>query len=138
MTVSLNSGSFILSNEDQIMFLGHFGIGFGAKKFAPKISLGTLFIAAQFADLLWPTLLLLNIEYVTIHPELENARSLAFTDYPISHSLLLIIKRFFYFLPDNNSLAKKLSNKRRMNLRARHYQLSFFLNLPDAVNLGIG
>ncbi len=73
------------------MFIGHFAVGLGAKKFAPQVSLGTLFIAAQFLDLLWPALLLLNIEHVAIHPELENAKSLAFTDYPISHSLLLTI-----------------------------------------------
>lgn len=71
------------------MFIGHFAVGLGAKKFAPKVSLGTLFIASQFLDLLWPTLLLLNVEHVEIHPELENAKSLAFTDYPISHSLLM-------------------------------------------------
>jgi hypothetical protein len=40
------------------VFLGHFGIGFGAKAAAPRVSLGTLFLAAQFVDLLWPTLLL--------------------------------------------------------------------------------
>jgi len=38
------------------MFLGHFGVGFGAKRIVPSVSLGTLFLAAQFADLLWPTL----------------------------------------------------------------------------------
>jgi hypothetical protein len=46
------------------MFIGHFGIGFGAKVVAPKVSLGSLFVAAQFLDLLWPTLLLLGIETV--------------------------------------------------------------------------
>jgi len=44
------------------MFVGHFGIGFGAKAVAPRVSLGTLFFAAQFVDLLWPTLLLLGVE----------------------------------------------------------------------------
>jgi hypothetical protein len=73
------------------MFIGHFGIGLAAKKTAPRISLGTLFIAAQFLDLLWPTLLLLKIEHVVIHPELDNAHLLAFTDYPISHSLLFVL-----------------------------------------------
>jgi hypothetical protein len=38
------------------MFIGHFGVGFGAKAAAPKTSLGALFLAAQFVDLLWPTL----------------------------------------------------------------------------------
>ncbi len=37
------------------MFIGHFALGFGAKPLASKVSLGTLFLAAQFIDLLWPT-----------------------------------------------------------------------------------
>jgi membrane-bound metal-dependent hydrolase YbcI (DUF457 family) len=73
------------------MFIGHFGVGFGAKKIAPRISLGTLFIAAQFLDLLWPTLLLLNIEKVEIHPELGGNRVLTFAYYPFTHSLLFAL-----------------------------------------------
>jgi len=72
------------------MFMAHFAIGFGAKYAAPKVSLGTLFLAAQFIDLLWPTLLLLGIERVNIlsggvrHPPLD------FVYYPFSHSLLMV------------------------------------------------
>ncbi len=73
------------------MFIGHFGVGLAVKKATPRISLGTLFIAVQFLDLLWPTLLLLNIEHVVIHPELDNAHGLAFVDYPITHSLLFAL-----------------------------------------------
>ncbi len=73
------------------MFIGHFGVGFGAKKFAPKISLGFLFIAAQFLDLLWPTLLLLDVEHVTISPGITKSAPLDFVDYPISHSLVMAI-----------------------------------------------
>ena len=43
------------------MFIGHFGLAFGAKRIAPTVSLGLLFAACQLADLLWPTLLLLGI-----------------------------------------------------------------------------
>ena len=38
------------------MFIGHFAVGMGAKAAVPKVSLGSLFLAAQFLDLLWPTL----------------------------------------------------------------------------------
>jgi len=34
------------------MFIGHFGVGLAAKKFSPRASLGTLFFAAQFLDLI--------------------------------------------------------------------------------------
>jgi hypothetical protein len=45
---------------------GHFGFGLGAKKFAPRVSLGLLFMAVQWADLLWPVLLLLNVERIDL------------------------------------------------------------------------
>ncbi len=72
------------------MFLGHYGIGLSAKKAAP-ISLGILFIACQFLDLLWPTFLLLNIEHASINPDTNSSIQLIFTDYPYSHSLVMAI-----------------------------------------------
>ncbi len=71
------------------MFLGHFALGFGAKSVAPRVSLGALFFAVQFVDLLWPTLLLLGIERVEIQPGNTAVTPLYFAHYPISHSLLM-------------------------------------------------
>lgn len=73
------------------MFLGHFGVGFGAKAAAPRTSLGTLFLAAQFIDLLWPTLLLMGLERVAISPGITRVTPLDFTHYPISHSLVMVL-----------------------------------------------
>lgn len=73
------------------MFIGHFGVGFGAKAIAPGVSLGSLFLAAQFLDLLWPTLLLLGLERVQIMPGATAVTPLLFEHYPISHSLLAVI-----------------------------------------------
>jgi hypothetical protein len=70
------------------MFIGHFALGFGAKRWAPAVSLGTLFLAAQFVVLLWPTLLLLGIEHVRVVPGITAFTPLDFTHYPVSHSLL--------------------------------------------------
>jgi hypothetical protein len=70
------------------MFLGHFGVALAAKKLAPKTSLGTLFLAAQFADLIWPIFLLLGWENVQIDPGSTRVTPLNFSSYPISHSLL--------------------------------------------------
>jgi len=69
------------------MFLGHFAVALAAKKAAPKTPLGILVLAAQFADLLWPILLLLGIEQVRIVPGLLPVSPFDFTSYPISHSL---------------------------------------------------
>jgi hypothetical protein len=42
------------------MFIGHFAVGFAAKTVAPRLSLGTLFLAVQFVDLLWPLFILMG------------------------------------------------------------------------------
>jgi len=36
------------------MFIGHYAVAFAAKRAVPAVSLGTLFLAAQFIDGLWP------------------------------------------------------------------------------------
>lgn len=70
------------------MFIGHFAAAFAGKALAPRVSLGSLFLAAQFLDLLWPALLLLGVERVRIAPGHTAVTPLAFEHYPVSHSLL--------------------------------------------------
>lgn len=71
------------------MFIGHFAVGFGLKRWLFQVSLGTLFLSAQFLDLLWPTLLLLGLETVAIRPGITVVTPLDFVSYPWSHSLLM-------------------------------------------------
>lgn len=73
------------------MFIGHFGAGLAGKRFAPAVSLGTLLLAAQFIDLLWPTFLLLGWEDVRIEPGALPTVPLVFEHYPLSHSLVAVI-----------------------------------------------
>ena len=70
------------------MFIGHFALGFGAKRLGPAVSLGTLFLACQLADLIWPTLVLLGVEHVAIDPGNTAFTPLNFISYPYSHSLV--------------------------------------------------
>jgi hypothetical protein len=72
------------------MFLAHFGVAMAAKRAAPAVSVGTLFLAAQFADLLWPNLVLLGIEIVRIEPGATAVTPLDFVFYPYSHSLVAL------------------------------------------------
>ncbi len=65
------------------------GVALAAKRVAPKTSLGTLILAAQFLDFLWPVCVLLGIEHVRIAPGSTRVSPLDFTDYPISHRLLI-------------------------------------------------
>ena len=73
------------------MFIGHFALGFAAKRVAPRVSLAVLFGAAQFADLLWPVLLAFGIEQVRIDPGNTRFTPLDFVSYPWSHSLLMLL-----------------------------------------------
>lgn len=73
------------------MFIGHFALAFGAKRAAPMVSLGTLFIACQFADLLWPIMLGLGLEKVAIDPGNTLMTPLNFISYPYTHSLVMLL-----------------------------------------------
>lgn len=71
------------------MFIGHFAMGLAAKRWAPRIPLGTAFIAAQLPDVIWPVLVLAGVERVAIAPGDTVVTPLRFEHYPISHSLLM-------------------------------------------------
>lgn len=73
------------------MFIGHYALAFGAKRYAPSVSLGTLFLACQFADLLWPTLVVLGIERVEVEPGNTAVTPLNFISYPYSHSMVMLV-----------------------------------------------
>jgi hypothetical protein len=73
------------------MFLGHYGVALALKRAEPKLSLGTLFMAVQLADLLWGAFILLGWEHARIVPGYTAVTPLEFLDYPISHSLIAAI-----------------------------------------------
>ncbi len=73
------------------MFIGHFALGYAAKRWVPQLSLGVLFGAALFADLLWPVLVAFGIEHVRIVPGITPSTPLEFISYPYSHSLVALI-----------------------------------------------
>ena len=103
-----------------------------AKKVEPALSLGTLFLAAQFLDLLWPTLLLLDAEHVSIEPGISKVTPLAFTDYPISHSLLavlgwsLLFGLAYYFITKNRRASLLVGC-----LVLSHWMLDAIVHIPD-------
>jgi len=71
------------------MFIGHFAVGFAAKRFAPRASLGWLLAAPIFLDLIWPLFVLVGLETVRIEPGNTAFTPLDFVSYPWSHSLLM-------------------------------------------------
>lgn len=85
------SPPFLERLPEDPLFIGHFALGFAARRALPRVSLGTAFCAAQFVDLLWPTLLLLGVETVRIAPGATVVTPLVFEHYPVSHSLLAVL-----------------------------------------------
>jgi hypothetical protein len=76
------------------MFIGHYGaafagkiVSFPGKDKSRKPSLGTLFLAAQFLDVLWPVFILLGIEKIAIANSTNTFLNVQFLYYPFSHSL---------------------------------------------------
>jgi hypothetical protein len=73
------------------MFIGHFAVGLAAKRASPRISLGSLFLAAQLLDLIWPALVLAGVERVRVEPGATAVTPLDFEYYPWSHSLVMTL-----------------------------------------------
>jgi membrane-bound metal-dependent hydrolase YbcI (DUF457 family) len=114
------------------MFIGHFGVGFAAKKIDSKPSLGTLFMAAQFIDLLWPIFLIFGIEQVKIEPGNTAFTPLNFINYPFSHSLFGVVLwgllfGFLYYLIRKNLKSSILLGA----LVVSHWFLDLVTHKPD-------
>ena len=115
------------------MFIGHFALGFGAKKAAPEVSLGTLFFAAQFADLLWPVLLLAGVERVEIRPGATPVNAFVFAHYPWSHSLAALAAWGFLFAAAHRVIRKPPARVSLLlaALVVSHWALDFATHVPD-------
>ena len=115
------------------MFLGHFGLGFGAKTVTPDVSLGALFMACQFADLLWPTLVLLGLEQVEVQPGATLMTPLDFVSYPYSHSLLALAVwgALFGAVYKMATRSRTLAGVTLGLLVLSHWFLDFLMHRPD-------
>jgi hypothetical protein len=114
------------------MFIGHFGLALAAKRIAPKASLGALFFAAEFLDLLWPIFLLVGLEHVRIAPGITRMQPLDFYDYPYSHSLTMTLKwslavGLIYYLARRYVRGAWVASV----LVASHWVLDYITHRPD-------
>lgn len=122
------------------MFIGHYGIAFALKRYAPKTSLGLLFIAAQLADIAFFILVPLGIEHLRIVPGYTQASPFELYDYPITHSLLgslawsvatyLVVR----FIPLKSTADTAYRKRAALVLSAAvfsHFILDFLVHTPD-------
>jgi hypothetical protein len=70
------------------MFVGHYSVAFAAKSDKNKIPLWVLFIAVQFLDYIWATLVLLGIEKLRVIKGFTAGSMLDSYFHPYSHSLI--------------------------------------------------
>ena len=94
--------------------------------------MGTIFLASQFIDLLWPLFLLLGIEQVKIDPGNTVVTPLNFIYYPFSHSLIgvlfwaLLFAGVYYLLKKDLKVAIWLGI-----LVMSHWILDLITHRPD-------
>ena len=69
------------------MFVGHYSVAFAAKSEKNEIPLWILFIAVQFLDYIWATLVLLGIEKLRVIKGFTAGSMLDSYFHPYSHSL---------------------------------------------------
>lgn len=133
------------------MFLGHYGVAFALKRAEPKLSLGTLFVAVQLADLLWGVFLLLGWEHARINPGVSAVTPIEFTDYPISHSLVgavawaLVAAALYYSWPTRDTQRHWQASALVGLAVFSHFPLDALVHLPDlpiagndSLKLGLG
>jgi hypothetical protein len=70
------------------MFVGHYAVSLALKKFEKRASLGVLFLAVQFVDILFMPFVLLGIERMNIVPGFTESTHFELEYVPYTHSLV--------------------------------------------------
>jgi LexA-binding, inner membrane-associated putative hydrolase len=114
------------------MFIGHHATAFALKTAAPRVSLGTLFGATILLDLVWPILLLADVEHVRVAPGITAFTPLDFYDYPVTHSLLAVLgwsvaAAIVYFLARKSSRDAIIVGVAVLS----HWVVDFLAHRPD-------
>ena len=126
------------------MFLGHFGVALALKRAEPKVSLGTLFVAAQLVDLLWGVFLLTGWERVRIDPGFTPVTPLQFIEYPITHSLVgavawaLVGAAAYYSWPTRDTSRHWQASAIVGAAVFSHFWLDVLVHVPDLTIAGEG
>ena len=116
------------------MFVGHYGVAFGAKPAAPFLPLWVYFLAVQWLDVVWSILVLLGIEKLHIVPGITEANPYDLYYMPYTHSLPGALALSLLF----GAIVAMLSAERRalaflvIVLAAfSHWVLDLLVHIPD-------
>jgi hypothetical protein len=116
------------------VFIGHYAVSYALKSVDKEVSLGTLFLAVQFVDILFFPLTLLGIERFRLLKNFTQSTHFDLQYMPYSHSLLAT---FFWGLACL-ILMLFLNSKRKLRIAAivaiavmSHWFLDLLVHTPD-------
>jgi hypothetical protein len=124
------------------MYFGHYGVGLTFKKFNKRLSIGWLFLAVQFVDILAMVLFLLGIERANVVPGFAASSSIEYVYFPFSHSLVafLVWTAVFYVIFRLVRVKPDLKKSRVAVVMAlgvlSHFVLDVVVHTPDMSILG--
>jgi len=116
------------------MFVGHYSVAFAAKSDKNKIPLWVLFVAVQFLDYIWATLVLLGIEKLRVIKGFTAGSMLDSYFHPYSHSLITAIAWSGVAALLYKTIWRKASNSAAMMVGAAvfsHWILDFVAHPRD-------
>jgi len=121
------------------MFIGHYGPALAAKPVVRQIPLWILFVAVQWLDFCWSTLVLMGVEKVRIIPGFTEGSPLDLYFMPYTHGLLGAAILSFVF----GAIALLFVHERRVAVVAivagavfSHWLLDFVVHVPDLPLIG--
>ena len=119
------------------MLVGHFAVAFLGKRIEPRISLGTLMLAAMLADILWCAFMIAGIEEIRARQGatvagLRMVDAMEATQIAFSHSLVMLIvwsavAGCLFFLRSRNRRAAWIISA----IVISHWFLDFASHPPD-------
>ncbi len=119
------------------MFVGHYAASLALKRVEPKASLGWLFLAVQFVDILFFPLVSLGIERMSVIPHYTDATHFRLDSMPYTHSLAAaVLWAGVWYIAFRFLLARKRVAAGRLELVMAlavfsHWVLDFVAHTPD-------
>lgn len=115
------------------MFVGHYGVSYFLKGLDRRVSLGLLFIAVQFVDILWAVLVLLGVEKGRVVPDITAATPVDFYFMPYTHSLVAtLVWAFLAYFFYKSSPRRPGGAAALVGLAVfSHWVLDFLVHRPD-------
>ena len=133
------------------MFIGHYAVSFALKKVDKNISLGMLFLAVQFVDILFFPFVLMGIENFNLIENHTESTHFELSFMPYSHSLTAsFVWAFGVYIAFKLFLPKKTVNKNKIAIVMAiavlsHWFLDLIVHTPDlplfgdcSTKLGLG